>query len=814
MGPGNEADRHLVNVRVPIDELLVGMFVEAGVKTLYREGEMRHFLEPTDATYLEPTSKRLRLMKKKIELVTTSGGMLLGSRKQIAALKQISISEVVVNTDKSDILPGSQTASAEPDPPPKGKAETEAPRRPSPPQRVDIAGTERRRNFGPSNSGWMKLEVTETDDEGAARLCAFLQVISFGGDARMGADDVFQVLEEQYGICAGLDDEMVRKLAEQAAASPNRVIRGRFLVASSPPPDPDKVGRIDFVCLRDMPPDSELPFSRLRQAFAADQAADAADDKVQVCVVTPGQELAVFDASGGGDSPPDIFGSRLPPLGLEALLRNGNHVELDGERFVSRIFGYVCIHDGEISVIPPVWVSPDHMEAYYIHLLESRSERPVPTRDWLDQILQAQAVTHGLDESTIDELLTLPPEKTEAFLLAAGSRPEPGGDAVVSYTFGGKDGVPSTDMVTRHDESLVKEGDMIAEVTAAFDGKAGVDLSGMEVEGGKGKEQFLLPGTNVRCEDHEGRQCFFAEIEGSARSIERTVRVQPVVYVQGHVNRPMKVKPGSDVYVRGSVRAGGTIETDGDIAVEGSVEGGAVIQSQENVVIEKGIIGHGTRVVAQGSVSARFVHGSTVITAGDVTSTHLMNATVRARNLVVNDVEGDAKAGSIVGGQTLATGKVEASRAGSPTSEQTRIAIINDPELQAQMTKLDKGLEFCRTNILRILRTLGVREIDAVKLKELIDKAPPEKRKPLIKILTQLKQLVDTRDKSTKRRQTLAEEQEELFAEAEICIRGLVHADVQVQIGERAFSPKDDITVGAVFERTAKGISWSPPETE
>ncbi len=415
MGPGNEADRHLVNVRVPIDELLVGMFVEAGVKTLYREGEMRHFLEPTDATYLEPTSKRLRLMKKKIELVTTSGGMLLGSRKQIAALKQISISEVVVNTDKSDILPGSQTASAEPDPPPKGKAETEAPRRPSPPQRVDIAGTERRRNFGPSNSGWMKLEV---------------------------------------------------------------------------------------------------------------------------------------------------------------------------------------------------------------------------------------------------------------------------------------------------------------------------------------------------------------------------------------------------------------IETDGDIAVEGSVEGGAVIQSQENVVIEKGIIGHGTRVVAQGSVSARFVHGSTVITAGDVTSTHLMNATVRARNLVVNDVEGDAKAGSIVVGQTLATGKVEASRAGSPTSEQTRIAIINDPELQAQMTKLDKGLEFCRTNILRILRTLGVREIDAVKLKELIDKAPPEKRKPLIKILTQLKQLVDTRDKSTKRRQTLAEEQEELFAEAEICIRGLVHADVQVQIGERAFSPKDDITVGAVFERTAKGISWSPPETE
>lgn len=32
-------------------------------------------------------------------------------------------------------------------------------------------------------------------------------------------------------------------------------------------------------------------------------------------------------------------------------------------RYVAEVYGAVCIMDGEISVLPPVWVSPDLMQA-------------------------------------------------------------------------------------------------------------------------------------------------------------------------------------------------------------------------------------------------------------------------------------------------------------------------------------------------------------------------------------------------------------------------------------------------------------------
>jgi uncharacterized protein len=828
-----------VKVRVPIEELRIGMFVLSEVRTLFLQGEMRHYLEPSEAEYVEPTGKRLRLLKKKFEQVATSGGILLGAQKQIAALDQIGIREVVVETDKSDILPDNmpdnmpagvtrKPARTAPMPPAESAthwvedmakvsdlafndAELAVTRRPSASRRVDVAGTERRRNFGPSNSGWMKLEVTETTGEVEPRLCAFLQVLSFGGDAAMTSEDVFHALEEQYGICAGLDEGMVRKLAAQAAASPTRVIRGQFLVASSPRRDPEQVGHIHFTCLQDLPAGTELPFARLRQAFAAEESTDAADVSVQVCTVSPGEELAVFHAAGKGDEPPDIFGNRRAPVGAGALLRHGAHVEPEGDRFLARIYGYLCIVENEISVIPPVWLSPDKMEAYHIALADPRQEAPELRRDELLQILQARGVTHGLRESAIDELLAAPAEGTKATMLAAGSRAVKGNDAAIHYSFGGRDGASFADAAGSHKESLVQEGDMIAEVSAALPGSSGIDVTGIRVEGVQGTEQYLLAGSNVRCEEHEDRQSFFAKVEGSARVHERILRVRPVVHVRGNIDSAFTVKPGTDVYVQGSVRAGGSIEADGTISVEGSVEGGAVLQSQSDVIVAKGIIGHGTRVEAQGDVVARFIQSSSVIAGGDITSTHLMNASVRAHTLVVNEIEGDERAGSIVGGQTQVTMRVEANRAGSPMSE-TKLSVVADPDIQAQMAKLDKGLNFCRSNILRILRTLGVREIDAVQLRALINKAPPDRRKPLIKVLTQLKQLVDTRDKSVRLHNDLEQEQETLYAEAEICIRELVNTDVRIQIGERVLQTKDDLTSGAVFRRTANGINWMPPE--
>ena len=56
-----------MKVAIPLNQVSVGMFLDAEVRTLFIEGEMRHFLELTDAKYAAPTTKRLRLRKRKFE---------------------------------------------------------------------------------------------------------------------------------------------------------------------------------------------------------------------------------------------------------------------------------------------------------------------------------------------------------------------------------------------------------------------------------------------------------------------------------------------------------------------------------------------------------------------------------------------------------------------------------------------------------------------------------------------------------------------------------------------------------------------------
>lgn len=553
-----------MKVRVAIADLAIGMFVVAEVRTLVIDGEMRHFLEPLEANYREATSKRLRLMRRKFEQVAAARGLLMTSSKQIGALGQIGLTEVVVDTDKSDILPpnmptanagstGStgwisglprtETRDGATLPPTEEKAPARGTRR------VDIAGTERRRNFGPSNAGWMKLEVVETDEDDEPRLCAFLQVISFGGDARMGPAEVLRALDEEYGICEGLEMAMIRKLGNQAAASPNRVIRGQFLVASSPRREPDEAGQIDYPCLQGL--SRQLPFAEVqRKLTESTAAADTVDHTLRVCTVVPGEELALFAASGA-EGPPDIFGQRRAPAVAETLLRAGDHVDVQDDRFVSRIFGYLCLADGAISVLPPLWISPDRMEAHYIHLSDPRRAAPTPTRDWLLGLLDEAGVTYGRQEEAIDRLLAAPPEDPVPIQLAMGRLPIAGVDAQVVTHFGGD----SEDLAEKHQKSLVEAGSLVAQVTPATEGTPGTDISGTEVRAAAGRQQHLVAGPNVRCEEREGSQLFYAEIEGSARVLGQTLRVQPVVYVRGSVDRPFKVKPGTDVYVRGSVRS-------------------------------------------------------------------------------------------------------------------------------------------------------------------------------------------------------------------------------------------------------------------
>ena len=174
----------------------------------------------------------------------------------------------------------------------------------------------------------MKVEVSHT------RSDAVLQVLSFGGDAKLSEQDMMDVLRDEYGIQGGIDVEMVKRLAMQAAAAPGRVLRGHFPIGTDLDLDRSTLGHIEFSCLKELPEDTELFSEALKEAFAQHQLAE---------------ELARFVPAGGDrktTTDQDLV------VMAKKLLRAGPHVESVGEFYIAKLHGYICIADDEISILP------------------------------------------------------------------------------------------------------------------------------------------------------------------------------------------------------------------------------------------------------------------------------------------------------------------------------------------------------------------------------------------------------------------------------------------------------------------------------
>ena len=816
------------------------MFVEAQVLSILVDREIRHFLDLKDAAYRESGKKRLRLAKRKYAQVSSQGGLLLRSRKQVAALSEIGAIEVTIDTDKSDVVPDLEELRQEKK---RRKSEGAQPRdagtgeerdsegdeialdrlddtgideaaggaeslgdtRRRAPSPVDIDTTARRRNFGPANTGW-KVDISRETDQ------AFLQVISFGGDASLGQDDVIKVLEEEYGIRSGLDRELVGRVAKQASSSPNRVIRGHFPIATGQEPDPEAVGRIEFTCLEEVADDQPIAHEELKDSLARDSLPEVLAKPLTARLVMPGEELAAFLPVDDEQAASDIFGNIKPAAGGEALLRAGGNVKMLDGRYVAELHGAVCISDDEISVVPPLWVSPDAMEAHFIRIPQAGPE-PILTEDWLRQTMEAAGVTHGILGDGLAEMLadSGPVESMSSVLIARGTEAVAGEDGSVYLRY--RRPIPfgkETDLIAIEESTGVRTGDMLAEVTPVTEGQPGIDVRGGEVNVSVGETETLTVGANVRTERPGEREYFYAEIDGRARVADGMLSVNPVTYIQGNVDGALQVEDGSDVHIRGSVRAGAAVTVGGCIVVEGVVEGGAHVQARDDVLVAKGIVGRDTRVVAMRSVTCKFAQNSSVVAGEDVTITgHLINARVRAGGSLVIMGESGEQDGSAVGGEISASRSIEVRRVTRGGGDTTLI-IGPNPDVAARMRKLDDALEFCRTNTLRIFRTLGISEIEATDFKRVIERSPPEKRKPVMQLLGRLKELVNTRERSLEGKRALVLEQERLFDEARISIAEHIDADVKIRIGDAAMMVLED-RAATEFERKGDTVEARDP---
>ena len=659
----------------------------------------------------------------------------------------------------------------------------------------------------------MAVEISE--DKLKARITA----LSFGGE-KITAKEFVAAVQEQYQISHGLIKEGLQEAFDKAKAED--VVRGNFTVAEGSPPEPGEDGKVVLKFLGEAEESTALPYRELRTALGKEELDEVLEPELIAALVTPGEGLAVIKPPGEGKPGKDVHGNEIIQPGKEAQLKAGANVEKIDNGCISQVYGYVCLIDDEISVLPPIWVSADWQEAHFVHFAMARAAQP-PQSGWLLQSLQLKGVTSGIDEVAVETLSTELPAATEkgSVVVAKGKPAVPGQDSHVKYavdleTRAGKilpDG--TIDYRDRNSVVGVAPDELLGEVLPATMGGPGVTLKGEEVPATDGEEKAYTAGQNVRSQTEGDTVKFFSEIDGAVNVTGETIEVQPIYnigrdvdYETGNIDLP------ANVDIKGCVRAGFSVTCGGTVTVGDVVENGATIHARGDVVVAKGIFGEDTNVVAQGNVETKFIQGSTVMAHGDVTvGAFVFNGIVRAGGSVRVEEGGGGRAGSLVGGEIVASKGIQAKFIGSADTDRTIVAIGPTPEQLEQRRKLSQTIGQCDSQILPIVRRLGLSQPTVEEVDRWLKQISPRQREKGEELAEKLKELIAEKDGAAREQEELDNQIADTIGKGTVGASDTVFTDVHIQFGEKTNRVGAD-TQGAEFYVGSDGIRWRPLETE
>ena len=457
-----------------------------------------------------------------------------------------------------------------------------------------------RQTFGSAGAAWIDLEISSDGNR------ATLKAVSFAGDKEIGFDDLKDALAEQYHIKYGLNDKLVQQLAARAAKAPFGVIRGDFPIAEGKPPNPGEDGRIEYPCLDKLPQDVSLSHAELPAAIAGSD--EAPPDNLLTLLVAPVTEVARLFPPGNGEPGSDIFGQATMLEGVRAELKPGANVSESEGVVTSETLGYLRILKDEISVLSPLRISEDKMEASLVFLPEAQVPPPLQT-DWLMQMLEAASVKAGILDTALEGICRTLPEAPSTVLVAKGTPPKPGQDTHVDFTVDlekrsgkfRKDG--SVDLRERNSAIGVTTGQSLGQVVPATAGTPGTDVTGAEISTTDGTTKEFVAGENVRLESKGDVSEFLAECDGNLSFDGSTIAVSQIFAVNGDVDYEVgNIHAPEEVQISGSVCSGFTVEAGGSVTIGGAIEAGAYVNAQGDVLVAQSIVGETTRVISLGDV--------------------------------------------------------------------------------------------------------------------------------------------------------------------------------------------------------------------
>ncbi len=416
---------------------------------------------------------------------------------------------------------------------------------------------------------------------------------------------------------------------------------------------------------------------------------DGGVETVETIELVKAEQLLAYilppdDKSAGGT--PD---KNKPPAKRVVLLPGpGTHLSAQGDSLLAAVAGYPQVIKGRdkndetltISITPLVTISSDQMEAH-LTLYPPLPGTASLTVEELTLLLKQAGVRYGLSSEILHNCLELSEKEHKirtGTLVAMGSQPIPGQDAYLRFemetgSIPGK--VMGNGRMDFHERKMfigVRKGQLIATKVPATSGTPGVNVLGLPLTQKLGQDITVSVVDNTCYDPTSGS--VHATKPGVLSVVKNTIKVSSKLTIPGDINfKTGNVEASDAVDIGGSVQPGFKVVAHGDLRISGGVRS-ATVTSQGNVLIKEGVSGKGTVLRVTGDLDLLFVEQATVTVGGTVI---LRKQAYYSQILAGGDIYCHEDS-TVLGGKTIAGGKLRLSQVGSESSSPALIAAGTD----------------------------------------------------------------------------------------------------------------------------------------
>lgn len=354
-------------------------------------------------------------------------------------------------------------------------------------------------------------------------------------------EDILGLLSRER-IIHGIDEETIRSALTKASRGQSQF---EITVARGKPPRVLEPTRVVHHLPRDLitsEEEAKTPFERLKLAIEGPYLEACKSWEGPVRLVRQGDVISEIVAARVQPGI-DVFGEPLEMASLqEVTLEPGDNVTMseEGNAAVADCYGYAGLIGGQPTVVPPIWMSSDHMEARFVFHAPDGEPPPIPSEEDLYNLLEQKWIEFGIMDRQVELICARLKEKQALPVtvpVAQGTPEIQGQDAQIKYAFDPYELIkwnhlqsilslkaPEAiehglrDIYENHDEEddedaadssirfkAVRPGEVVVEKLPASTGVPGQDIQGEEVVPNEGKEVPLEVGEGLLTSEDELR---------------------------------------------------------------------------------------------------------------------------------------------------------------------------------------------------------------------------------------------------------------------------------------------------------------------